>query len=384
MKQTKRLVIITLIGLFLIALPIAVFAANKKMSQSVYIGPEEIVDGNFIKAGNIIDISGAVNGDVIVAGNSITISGPVAGDVIAAASRLKITGPIGGSIRAIASTIEIDSEVERNVWAAAANISLGNNSQVGWDVFAAAGSLEIKGPVGGNVWATTGSLALGNEVGKKVIASLDTEGQIILYPQAKIGGDLVYYAASDQQLVLKEGAQVIGETTQKEVIKRPERVFGPTSFFFKIISLFSLLVVGLVLISLVPKKVLEVQEEMVKRPGPSLGWGLVYFFIIPIIVILLMITIIGIPLALIIIPLYLIGLYVAKVLAGFALGLLLLNKLVKEKYKGSLVWPLVFGLIILIVITSIPIFGWLIKLLLIWWALGAAIKIKKETLQEYR
>jgi hypothetical protein len=90
------------------------------------------------------------------------------------------------------------------------------------------------------------------------------------------------------------------------------------------------------------------------------------------------------PLALIIVPVYFISLYIAKVLAGFTLGLLLFDKLFKGKYKNSLIWPLISGLIIFVVIGSIPIFGWIFKLLVIFWALGAIIQVKQEIIKEYR
>ena len=49
-----------------------------------------------------------------------------------------------------------------------------------------------------------------------------------------------------------------------------------------------------------------------------------------------------------------------------------------------IIWPLILGLVIFVIVTSIPIFGWVIKLAAIWWALGAFFQVKKETLKEYR
>jgi len=100
---------LVILGLFLIALPVAVFATTN--GDSVYIGPDQIVDGNLIRFGNVIDIAGAVKGDLIVFGNTITISGPVAGDVIAAGNSIKITGDVNGSVRLAGNNIDIDSEI---------------------------------------------------------------------------------------------------------------------------------------------------------------------------------------------------------------------------------------------------------------------------------
>ena len=389
MKTFKKLAIFSLIGLLLIALPITVLAFNKDKNQSIYVGPEEIIEGNFIKAGNFIDINGAVNGDVIVVGNSITVAGPVAGDVIAAGNIVRITGSVSGSVRVVGGSVEISSEVERNVWAVGNSVALGQDSKVGWDIYSAGASVEVKGPVGGNIWAAGANVVIANEVGKDVNVSVDTEGQIILYPEAKVGGNLTYKAGSEEQLVLKDGAEVIGKISKKAIVVPSQaewkKFFGGAYLFFKVVSLFGLLVIGLVLVSLIPKIILEVKEVMVKKSWVSLGWGLVYLILTPVIVILLMITIIGLPLAFIIIPLYVIGLYLSKILVGFVIGLLIFDNLAKDKkYKGSLIWPLVLGLLVFVVVTSIPFVGWIIKLLLILWALGAAIQVKTKLLKEYR
>ncbi len=77
----------------LLALPAVALAAN---DQVVLVGADEIIDGNLIKAGQLIDVAGAVNGDVIAIGNTINISGPVAGDVIAIGNTVKISGAVSG------------------------------------------------------------------------------------------------------------------------------------------------------------------------------------------------------------------------------------------------------------------------------------------------
>jgi len=390
MKTFKKFSVVFLTGLFLIALPIMVSAADEEIAQSVYVGSDEIIEGNFIRVGNVIDINGPVNGDVIVAGSSITINAPVAGDVIAAGNTIRIRGSVGGSVRVVGSSVEISSEVTKNVWAVAATVNLSPEAKVGWDVYAAAGNIEIKGPVAGNVWATGAGIVIGNQVGKNVLASLDEEGQLILYPEAKIDGSLTYKAKSETQLVMKEGAQVIGGIEKKALPLPTEadwkKVLGGVSIFFGIISLFSLLVIGLVLVTLLPKIALEIKDEMVKRPMPAIGWGFIYLVATPVVILLLMLTVIGLPLGLILIPVYFIALYLSEVLVGFVIGLILFDKLNKKekKYKGSLIWPLVIGLLIFVVITSLPLIGWLIKLVLILWALGAAITVKKGLLKEYR
>jgi len=124
----------------------------------------------------------------------------------------------------------------------------------------------------------------------------------------------------------------------------------------------------LVLALLAPRLVGRVTDVMVKRPGGSIGWGLVVAIVTPIVALLLMFTVIGIPLALLILAVWLLALLVSGVFAGIAFGHWLLDR--ADWNKGSLVWAAVVGVILSAVVFSIPFLGSLIGLVASWWALG--------------
>ncbi len=389
MSKLKKISSYSLLGLFLIALPVAALAVNYQVNDSTDVNENEIIDGNYIKVASIIEVNGAVNGDVIVAGNSIKITGPVAGDVIAAGKNIKISGPVGGSIRLVGSVIEITSGVEKNIWAMGNSVVVNRETTVGWDVFSAGSTVEIRGKVNGNIWAAAATVVVESAVGKDLNVAVNHNGQAILLPNARVGGNLNYQAWSLEQLDIQDGAQVSGEIIKKDLSEIDKslmrEILTPLSIFIKIVLLFSLLVVGLIFISLVPKIALDVHEQMVKKFWPAVGTGLIYVSVTPLVMILLMFTVIGIPLALMILPLYLISLYLSKVLVGLSIGLLIISNLTKDKKRqGSLVWPLVLGLVVLVIIGSLPVIGWIVRLVAMCWALGALIQVKKDILKEYR
>lgn len=381
MKKAK----ILFLTLILLSVPLFVFAYNAS-EENIYIAADEVIDGNFVKVANIINIAGAVNGDVILVGSNISISGPVAGDVFALASNIVINGDVQGSVRAMAGNIEISSKVDRNVNAFASTITISESSEIGWDLIAAGGSIENKGRVLGNVNVAGGNIILDNEVGKDVILNLGVDGRGTLHPGTKILGNLIYKSTKADQLEINEGAQISGETRHEVVTAGGIQAPSFSAFYFlgKLVSLFGLMIVGLVIITLTPKFVSQVSIEMTKAPWHSLGWGLIYTLLTPIVIILLFFTIIGIPLATILIPVYFIALYLAKVFAGITVGLIIVNWVTKGKYKKTLIWPMVLGLVVLDVIYSIPFLGWFVCLLAILWALGALIEVKKAILADLR
>lgn len=385
-KKKLFLVLSLLIGLgFLISLPLTTKALIKDSKKNIYIGSEEVIEGNFIQAGKTIDFNGQAEKDVIIVGESINITGPVKGDVIVIGGNIRIKGEVEGNVRIVGGTIEIDSKVGKNVNVFGGTVVIGPNAEIGWDVLVGAGSVEIRGKVNGNIKGGAGSVILANEVGGNVDLKLDSDdGQLILYPQANIQGNLTYSASQGAEI--KEGAQIAGEVVYKPVVlpvtsTEFKKALGISYFIGKIISLLALLVVGLLIILLFRKKSKEIGKIMLDKPWTNLGWGLIYLIITPIVLILIAITLIGIPLALIGLACYLITLYVAKVFIGIALGQKLL-KWWNKKQEISLIWAMVLGVISFSILTNLPFIGWIISFLGICWALGAIVETKKQILKQ--
>lgn len=387
----------------LTALSFAAQAAIQDSKKNIYIGSEEVIEGNFIQAGGTVDFNGRAQKDVIIAGGSINIAGPVNGDVITAGGTISITGPVKGDVIATGGTVEIKGEVEGNVRVAGGTIEINNkvgknvnvfggkavigqNAEVGWDILVFGGIIEVRGRVGGDIRGGVGSAILANEVGGNVDLKLSSEeNQLILYPQAHIKGNLNYSASKEVEI--KEGAQIAGETVYKPFVPPVipsvtpiKEVLRASYFIGKIIGLLALLVVGLLIVLLVRKKSKEIGKRMLSKPWTSLGWGLIYLIITPIVLILVAITVIGIPLALIALAFYLVALYVTKVFVGIALGQKLLKWWNREQ-EVSLVWVMILGVMLFSVLTSLPFVGWIFGILGTCWALGAMIEIKKQTLK---
>lgn len=385
MKKYLRISLLLVLAAF-ISVPAIVFAQGE---QTVFVPADQVIEGNYLKAANSLVIEGTIHGDVMVAGNTIEINGPVAGDVFAVGNSIKIRGPVSGSVRVAGSTVEIQGAVSRNVLAAGSTVEITNEASVGWDVYVAGAAVKLQGPVKGNAWISGASVLFNDQIQKNANVVLDSEGFLTLLPEAAINGSLTYHADNQSQLSISEGAIVKGETKlQTEISSVANKVGGTFSAlygFIMLISFFSLLVIGVVIVSLVPKVVLMIEEKMMSKPAQMMGWGFVWLIIVPVIAILLMVTLIGIPLALMILVLYLITLYLSQVFAAFTIGMFVFNKVSREeKYSGNLLWPMVAGLIIYIFLVSIPFVGWLIKLIMVIWSIGALFAFKREIIQEYR
>lgn len=369
MTKTSKLTIVSLF--FALIFPLGALAFTIKSGQSVYIPKEMEVDGNLYAAGNSVTVEGRVTGDVICAAQSVIINGEVTGDVICAAQTININGKISGNLRAAANSINFNGQVARNLTIAAANLNTTASSTVGWDILLGVANADIKGRVGRDLVGAVSTAKLGGEVGKNVHLIMENERTgrpgLIITDKAKIGSNLTYRDKKEAEI--SSLAEIIGEV-KHNLPKTKERPSRPLAWLYaRIYSIFSALIVGLVIIALWGEEIKKLTDKMLDKIGPTIGWGAIIMFLTPIIAFFLLITLIGIPLALIVIALWLIALWLSKLLVGILVGRSLLEKLWREK-KENLFWAMTIGVIVSWIIFSLPLAGWLLSLAAIWWGLG--------------
>jgi hypothetical protein len=378
MKKLRFLVPLCF-ALLLIA-PFCAKAYEVKTANSVYIGKDEVITGNLYTAGSNITIDGKVNGDVFCGAQTVIINGAVAGDIFCAAQAININGEVGGSVRAAGSSLNINGKIGHNVMAAGASVILSKDAQVGWDMLIGGAVVDIRGKIKGDLHGGAANVNIAGEVAKNVKLWLnrnpkiqnnginfDSNNGLIIAKDAVIGGNLIYTDTLDAKI--DTGAKIKGEVSHnlpKPVEKKQMAAFWAWG---KIIGFFAALVIGLVLISIGKRQILDLCKIMAEKIWPSIGWGAVVLFIGPILVIILLITIIGIPLALISFTFWLVAIYIAKILTGIFIGQQFLNK-VMPKQKDSLIWAMIIGIFILYLIMSIPIIGGFISFLAVLWGLG--------------
>ena len=380
MAKTRLAIIFSFI--FLLALPLGAKAFAVKTGDSVYVAEGEVIEGNLYAAAANITVDGTIKGDVICAGQSININGKVDGDVICAGQSINTKGQIGGNVRVAGNSINLGGSIARNVNAFGASIILDKNAEVGWSMLMAGATAEIRGKIGGDLYGAGPKITIAGEIGgdvrvrlkdkiraeKKGLSYEDKSELLSISDDAKIGGNLTY--TGNNEAVISEKTTIAGEVKHNLPKVEKARKFMFVGWFWgKLYSIFAALVVGLVLISLWRKQIIELTNKMLEKVGASIGWGAVIMFLTPIIAILLIFTLIGIPLALILLGVWIIALFIAKILAGIMIGRSILEKLWKKK-KDPLIWAMIVGIVICWFIFSIPFVGWILTLVALWWGLG--------------
>jgi hypothetical protein len=166
------------------------------------------------------------------------------------------------------------------------------------------GPVTVAGRVKGDVVAVNGTATISGSVDGDVVSIAK---QARLLPGARVDGDLIY---ADKKPVVAPGATVTGEVRKENFRWDAAFGWGARIIWWLIVSI-STLVLGLVLLAFAPRAAEAAWVVSQERTGLACAWAAGLFFGLPIVAVLVMITVVGLPLGLALllalVPLMLIG-----------------------------------------------------------------------------
>jgi hypothetical protein len=229
--------------------------------------------------------------------------------------------------------------------------------QVG-DLVVFHGSSTVAGTVNGSLTAFDAPVTISGRVTGDVVVF---NGRVALARGANVAGDVV----SQEDPVVAPGA-TIGGTTERVQTNANWDGFGWVGrlAWWLAVSV-STLLIGLALLWLIGRGSNRILDTARTRIGPSIGWGLLAFFGLPVVGIIALLTLVGIPLGL--------GLLAALGLI-YTLGYSATAWIIGRRIlRGGRPWILAFllGWGILRVLALIPILSGLIWFVAVVFGLGA-------------
>jgi cytoskeletal protein CcmA (bactofilin family) len=320
-------------------------------------------------AGGSARVSQPVKGDLVAAGGELRIAAPVAGDLVAVGGTLRIDAAGSQDLYAGGGQVEFEGSLARNARIAGGSVSIGPRARISGNASLAGGRVEMLGSIGGYLQAAGGRVFIDGRVEGDVEAAA---GELELGPQARIGGKLRYRGGAP--LKQDAAAQVQGGIERLEVPVR--RVAGRSAaraaFGFWTLGL--MLLAG-VLVAVLPDFFGRVADAALARFGWSLLAGFVALAAIPAAALVLLITVIGIPLAGLTVLLYLALLLVGYVAAGIALGDAALKRWLagRAAQKGWRALAAALGVLVIGLAALVPWLGALIAFLALITGMGALL-----------
>lgn len=329
--MTRTVLVLLTLVVLLASLP-AVAAAETRTGGTVIVGPNETVDEDLETFAGSVVIRGTVDGDLSAFAGDIRIAqgGTVTGDVETAGGSVVIAGTVGGDVEAAGGSVRVTE-----------------TGQIDGALEAGAGSVTVNGTVGGDAQLGADSIRLG--------------------PGARIGGDLIH----DGDLTRAEGATVEGTVTRDDDLDAG--VGGPIAqapgAAFTVYSLLVNLLVGAVLLLAFPWFSEGVADRVADDPVRTGAIGLVAAIAIPIGLVLLLFTILGIPLSLAGFVIFGLLTWIGTIYGRYAVGEWVLSFTGRDNR-----WlALLIGVVSVALLTLVPLVGWLVELVVFVLGFGALV-----------
>lgn len=384
-------------------------AVDGTINGNAFISGDEVTingtirDDLYVSGGQII-LAGDVGGDAIAAGAEVTLRGSVAEDLLVAGRRIVVAGSVGDDIRMAGQVLQLeDAQVADDLIVAGASLQTAPNSIIGGNLNAAVGQADLAGSVQGNWVGGLGSARLSGTVDgntnlaiggvkprmfwpQEQGAAVDVPAGLTLTGSSRIGGNLNYRAP--QAATIDVGAQVGGDIDH-QTLPTVETPFLSQAWAWGLLQRFlALLVVGALLLWWRPGWVQTLAGQVQAKPWPSLGWGALAVVLLAVLSLaiaattLILTVLLGFTLQGLALPVFSLGsvanllllvsfgvfvAFIPQVVIGFWGG----HRLLQSWGATSRYGALILGLVLFVLVTSIPVVGAIVSGVVILLGLGA-------------
>jgi hypothetical protein len=256
-------------------------------------------------------VGGGSKGDKVVHGDVVVHADQPARDVVAIRGSIKLEpGAQARDVVAVLGSVVVEPGAHaREAVSVGGSVKLGAGAEIDKDVVSVGGSIE----------KDAGAVIGGEEVSVGVPA-LSTIAALL-------------------------GSRVVFET-------HPSRVFVVAQVLAKFVVYFAL---GLLVLALFPRRLDVVATNFTTHPWKSLFTGLLGLVVLPFLIVLLVATVIGIPL----VPVAALLVIAAGVLGFTALSFYVGRAVPLRLERATSVLQLAIGTAIVVLVSSIPILGWM-------------------------
>jgi cytoskeletal protein CcmA (bactofilin family) len=219
------------------------------------------------------------------------------------------------------------------------------------DVIVLDGTVRIAGHVTGDVVSVAGPVRVSGRVDGDLIAVSD---RAFLGSAARVGGDLRY---GDESPVLARGARVDGKVSNEDWDDSLNGWGWVSVLAWWVAVSVSTLIVGVLLVWLAPGALYAAERAVQERLGATVGWGVLIAIGVPVLAIVALVTLVGIPFGIALLLAAIPVLLVAYATAAWIVGRRVLRN------RSASLWAALFaGWGILRLLALIPIAGELVGL----------------------
>jgi hypothetical protein len=315
MKQVALLALIVLVVLSSNAAALRAFSG-----ANVYI--DTPVDDDVFASGSVVNINAPV-ASATVAGGTVNVNAPIAGDLLVAGGQVTVNALIGGKVMAAGGNLNIGGNISKNALLIGGQVDIRPGTIIGKDALVSGGTVTNAGRVAGNLTVSSSTFQNTGSAGKV-------------------------------------------EFHQMKTRQEPEYPISP----FGIVMTLGYLIAGLIFLRFFPALFSLIDQEIKTSTAVKTVAGFVMIIASMVLILLVFVTVIGIPIAIIMTLLMVVAVMLSGLFVSFSLGRAIFDLL---KFKTGDLVVFLIGFLILNGLFYIPFAGGLIKLIAISLGFGAIL-----------
>ena len=281
---------------------------------TVTVDAGETIDDTVFLAGETAIVAGVVEGDVFAAAERVEVTGTVRGNLYCAGETLTIAGEIGGNVHAAGKNLDVDAKVGGSGYLAGQNVTLAEAGVLAQGGYLAGQSVHAKGRVGRDLYLAGETMQVSGSIARSVHA---IGAKLTLRSGGSVAGDVRATVPSDDAVKIEEGATVSGETVVEVKDWEEASTMSRRAFFALVLGkTLALLLFGLILVMLFPSLRLSAPETSTGTLR-SLGIGLAVLVATPVAMMMIAVTLIGIPVSIVLGMAYAVLLYASTLVVAY-------------------------------------------------------------------
>lgn len=380
----KKILSVSLIGIALLltlkSSANATTGYNLDFGKDITIGKDENLKGPYLNYGDNATISGTVDGDIYIGGGFVTVDGTINGDLFVGGGVVTVKGTVSDDVRVVGGMVNIDGRVGKNVTALGGTVAIGSDGTIGQSLLAVGGNVVVLGNINQGAAIYGDEVVLAGRIGEQVQV---TATKISVEKTAILEGGLDYTSEKDAEIA--DGAAITGTVNKNlppQIVPTPQPILGGLgrlALKFQLLSFLSLLLIGLLLVRFAPRQTSAVAKLIGEQPWRSLGFGFLTVILTPIAMLLLAVTIVGLPLAILAGLAYAIAICLSSLFGGLFVGQKVFDWF---NLKDNPYAMMAVGLLVLHLIFAVPVIGAFAQILSILAAVGAMLMLKREALRK--
>lgn len=347
---------------------------------------QPVMEDLYIAGGNIT-INAPVMGDLIVAGGTIIINDTITNDILLAGGTVIFNGYVGDDIRCAGGNIRISKNVGGDVVISGGSINIDKGVTIG-GLMTSGGDVTIDGNVNGEIKGVFGKFILNGNVAKNadcrggsIVINGTIEGKSVLAAKyISIGNNGLFknevrYWNKKGSIDFKQSLMNSKATFDPSLnIRSGEWYFlGATTLGILLWYLGMALVMLLIIQYLFSATLNKAADNVFNNSLKSLGTGFLFLIAVPVLAVIAIITLVGLPVGFILLFGYIGLVLLATIITSLVAANWMNNRNKKNWNYGRLVL-IAFAIFILLKLISLtPFVGWVIMILLVAIAFGGIL-----------